>query len=280
MALATFPPRHAAPVLPGFDRCERLAAGQPESEEASRCFDETGAALKQMDQAKAKLQELLRRHPGSPWPWFFLVYRDADVEELSRVAAAFASRRNAWGEVSARVNLYRLLFNAGRVAEAGAQADRALQVAQASSDPKSIARARVLKARYLWGTSQDLEGAYLLLRQAEPALFPKGPYSAQRECLLALANLNLDLGRYQEGLEAFRRLTELATAKQDSFTEANARFGMARAVLDQTGELPSEEGRRETARLAQHGARRRSHGPESRTILANVHLILGSPGKG
>jgi CHAT domain-containing protein len=274
VALVTSSPASAPPVLPGFDRCEQLAAGQPEGEEAARCFDETGAALKQMDLAQAKLKELLRQHPGDPWPWYFLVYRDAGVEELSRLAAAFAARRSTWGEVSARVNIYRLLFNAGRVAEAGAQADRALQVAQASGDPRSIARARVLKARYLWGTGKDLEEAYVLLRQAELALFPKGPYPAQRECLLALANLNLELGRYQEGFEAFRRLTDLATTKQDSYTKANARFGMARAVLDQTAELPSAESRREAARLAQQ-ALDDAVTARNETILANVHLMLG-----
>ncbi len=227
-----------------------------------------------MDQARAKLQELRRRYPVSPWPWFFLVYRETDVEELSRVAAAFAARRNAWGEVSARVNLYRLLFNAGRVAEAGAQADRALQVAQSSGDPRSIARARVLKARYLWGTGKDLEEAYVLLRQAEPTLFPKGPYPAQRECLLALANLNLELGRYQEGLEAFRRLADLATAKQDSYTEANARYGMARALVDQAGDLPSDEGRREAAHLGQQ-ALDAATAAGNKGLLSSVHLLLG-----
>jgi CHAT domain-containing protein/tetratricopeptide (TPR) repeat protein len=279
LALVTSSPASAPPVLPGFARCEQLAAGQPEGEEAARCFDETGAALKQMDQAKAKLQELRRRYPVSPWPWFFLVYRDADVEELSRMAAAFTSRRDTWGEVSARVNLYRLLFNAGRVAEAGAQADRALQVAQASGDPKSIARARVLKARHLWGIGKDLEDAYLLLRQAQSALFPKGPYPAQRECLFALANLNLELGRYQEGLEAFRSLVDLAATKQDSYTEANARYGMARALVDQTGDLPSDEGRQEAARLGQQ-ALDAATAAGNQSLLSSVHLLLGVLSKG
>ena len=119
------------------------------------------------------------------------------------MAASFASRGDARGEVSSRVNLYRLLFNAGRVDEAGSQSERAVQVARASGNAELMARARVLKARHLWGTGKDLEEAYLLLRQAEPALLPNGSYSAQKECLLALANLNLELGHYQEGLEAF-----------------------------------------------------------------------------
>jgi CHAT domain-containing protein/tetratricopeptide (TPR) repeat protein len=264
-----------APASPSFDACDRLAARRPESEETSHCYDQAGMALQQTDTAKARLQELLRRHPGSPWPRFYLVYRDPNAGgELSRIADGFATRRDAMGEVAARVDLYRLLFNSGRVNEAGAQVERTLQAAQAAGDPGLIARARVLKARHIWGTGQDLEEAYVLLRQAEPALFPNGPYSHQRECLLGLANLDLELGRYQEGLEAFRRLADLAATKKDLYTEANARYGMARAVLDQTGELPSEEGRQETVHLAQRALDAAS-AAQNGTILANVHLILG-----
>jgi tetratricopeptide (TPR) repeat protein len=282
LALAASPAASAAPPLPpSFERCEQLAAAQPESAETARCFDQTGETLRRADQAKAKLRELLRRYPGSPWPAFFLVYRDASaLEALPGVAAGFAARGDAEGEVSARVNLYRLLFNAGRVDEAGAQVERTVRVAQGSGKPALIARARVLKARHLWGTGRDLEGAYLLLRQAEPALFPDGLYSAQRECLLALANLDLELGRYQEGLEVFRRMAELAAVKGDLFSAANARYGMARAVLDRTAELPSAEGRREVARLAGQ-ALDAATAAHNGNILVRVHWMLGilSPGE-
>jgi CHAT domain-containing protein len=280
MLVAAAPSSAPPPALPSFDRCDQLAAGQPESEETATCFDQTGAALKQMDKARAKLQELLRHHPGSPWPRFFLVYRDASsMEELSRVAASFASRGEAKGEISSRINLYRLLFNASRVDEAGAQVERTVQAAQRSGDPGLVARARVLKARHLWGTGKDLEAAYLLLRQAEPALFPSSPYAAQREWLLALANLDLELGRYTEGLEVSRRLAELAAMKKDPYTEANARYAMARAVLDQTAELPGEEGRRQAALFAQQ-ALAAALVAQNRGIEAKTHLLLGILAKG
>ena len=281
MALLAGPAAGAAPpVLPGFDRCDQLAAARPESEETAHCFDQTGTALQQAGKARARLQELLRRYPGSPWPLFYLIYRDPNpTQDLFRVAAAFAARRDAMGEVVTRINLYRLLFNAGRVDEAGAQAGQTMRAAQASGDPGLIARARVLQARHLWGTGKDLEAAYLLLRQAEPALFPNGPYSAQRECLLALTNLDLELGRYPEGLGASRRLAELAAVKHDPYTEANARYGMARAVLDQTAELPSEEGRRQAARFAQQ-ALDTAVTARNRGIEAKTHLLLGILAKG
>src|SRR5205085_7612963 len=166
------------------------------------------------------------------------------------------------------------LVNAGRVDEAGNQADRAAQVAAASGSPELLARARVLKARHLWGTGKDLEGAYLLLRQAEPALLPNGPYPAQKDCLTSLADLSLDLGRYAEGLETFQRLAELAAAKQDPNTESMARYGMARAVFDQTAELPSPEGRSKIARMAQQ-ALAPATAAQNQDVLAKAHLILG-----
>ncbi|MFL6234134.1 MAG: CHAT domain-containing protein [Thermoanaerobaculia bacterium] len=270
----------ALSVPSSFDACDRLAATQPESEETAHCYDQAGVDLQQTATAKARLQELLQRYPESPWPWFYLVFRDPNAGgELSRIADAFATRRDAMGEVAARVNLYRLLFNAGRMDEANTQVEQTVRAAQASGDPQLIARARVLKARHLWGTGQDLEGAYVLLRQAEPTLFPNGAYSPQKECLLALANLDLELGRYQEGLEAFKRLADLAATKKDLYTVANARYGMARAVLDQTGELPSEEGRQEAARLARQ-ALEAAVSARNGAILANVHLMLGALSKG
>jgi len=274
LALAPPAPTVAPPAPSGFDRCEQLAAKRPESEETARCFDETGKALQQKDKAAARLQELLRQHPGSPWLTFFLSYGTASVEDFSRLAAAFSSRGEAKGEVLSRSNLYRLLFNAGRVEAAEAEVERTMRVAQASGDAELVGRAKILKARYLWGTGKDLEGAYVLLLQVEPALFPGGTYPAQKDYLLYLANLDLDLGRYQEGLEAFQRMANLASVRKDTYTEAIARYGMARAVLDRTGELPSEEGRQEAARLAQQ-ALPAAVAAQNGTTLSNVHLILG-----
>jgi len=83
--LASSPASTSPPPLPSFDSCEQLAAREPESEATAFCFDQTGAALKQTDKARTKLQELLRDHPGSPWPTFFLLYRDPKaLAELPR----------------------------------------------------------------------------------------------------------------------------------------------------------------------------------------------------
>jgi len=272
----------AGPQPPeGLETCELLAATRPESEETAKCFEETGSDLKQAEEAAARLKELLKRYPGSPWPTLYLAYLDTDhAGELFRAAAkGFSARGNAKGEVLARANLHRLLFKAGRVGEAGAQAEQAIKVADASGQPDLIALTRILKARHLRGIGKDLEQAYLLLRRAEAVLFPGGTYYMKRDCLSGLANLSLELGRYREGFEAFRRMTELAVTERDHYGESSARYGMARAVLDETAELPNEEGRREAARLAQE-ALDTAVVSDNRSIQAKAHWMLGALANG
>src|SRR6185295_6641067 len=137
----------AAPGPQGFARCEQLAALQPETEETASCFQRTGAALQRTPEAAARLRELLQSHPGSPWLTFHLALLDSGhAAELSRAAlAGFLSRHDARGEVAARNNLYRLLYNEGRLEEAGAQIQPALAAAERSGQPEVIARAHILQ---------------------------------------------------------------------------------------------------------------------------------------
>ncbi|HEX9941908.1 MAG TPA: CHAT domain-containing protein [Thermoanaerobaculia bacterium] len=279
LAIALAPPSAGQPQPPppaGFARCEQLAARQPKSEETAKCFDEAGTEFQKPEEAAARLRELLRRHPGSPWPTLYLAFLETErSEELFRQAAeGFAARRDARGEVLARANLHRLLFGAGRVDEAAAQAERAVKVAETSGQPEVIARANILKASHLRRVGMDLEQAYVLLRRAEAVLFPHGSYYTKRDCLSGLANLSLELGRYREGLEAFRRMAELTVVQGDRYAEAHARYGMARAVLDQTAELPSDAGRREVARLAQEALDAAIAG-KNRGVESKAHFMLG-----
>jgi len=270
-----------APPPAGFDACDRLAASQPEAEGTAKCYDEVGGRLKQPEIEAARLRDLLQRFPGSPWPAFYLAFLDtAHAGELFRTAAAgFAARHDAGGEVRARTNTYRLLFNAGHVDEAGREVERGTRVAEASRQPELIARARVLQARQLMDTGKDLEQAYVLLRQAAAVLFPNGNYYVQRDCLSVLGNLSVELGHYHEGLDAFRRMADLAAANHDPYAEANARYGMARGRVNQLTDLPSEEGRREAAGLVRQALDAAVAG-SNRPIQAKAHLLLGIVSKG
>ncbi len=277
LALPPSSPTAARPAeLSGFARCEELAGRLPESEETARCFEEIGEAPERTAEAVARLRELLENHPGSPWPTLYLGYLDpTHAEALSRAAlAGFIARRDAKGEVFARTNLHRLLYRAGRMEEAGTQAQRALAAAEASGQPEVIARGRILQARHLWILGKDLEQAYLMMRRAEALLFPDGSYYAKRDCLAGLGNLSLELGRVREGLDTFHRMADLAAAQGDRYAEANARYGMARAVLYAITELPDENGRRQAADFARQALAAAIPG-ENRGIEAKAHFLLG-----
>jgi CHAT domain-containing protein/tetratricopeptide (TPR) repeat protein len=268
----------AAGAPAGFQACEALAASQPEKQETARCFEETGTALGREKEAIARLEALREKHPGSPWIALYLsfLHHGTGREEgyLRSAAEGFARQGDPKGEVSARSNLQRVLLNSGRVDEAGRQAELATEVAEASGDSNLIARATIVQARFLWGVGTDLERAYLLLKRAEASLFPEGQYYLQRDCLNALGNLSLEVGLYDEGFDAFRRLTELAAGEKDAFAEATGRYNMTRARHNQVLELPTEQGRREVARLAEDAlasARRAGH----RGVEAKAYLTLG-----
>ena len=270
------PTADAAPAT-SFSTCESLFSLQPEIEDSAKCFYDLSREPGQKDEAIRRLRALHSRHPGHPWLSFYLGVLDPQrSEELYRTAArAFAARREARGEFLAHSNLQRIYSSAGRMKEAGDQAALALRVAETSGNAELIARGRVVLARHLWTVGEDLERAYFLLRRAKPALFPNGPFSAQRDCLIGLGNISLDFGRFQEGFEAFRRLADLAVANEDRFAEATARYGMARAVLDGTAEMPGEQGRREAMRLAHEAldAATAAHHPG---VQAKAHFMLGN----
>ncbi len=263
-----------------FAACDKLAASQPESEDTTRCYDKVGERLQRPEETAARFRQLLSRHPESPWPSLFLGILELGdrerAEALFRIAVkGFVARKDAWGEVLARANLHRLLFNAGRVDDAGAQADLALKAAEAASHPEAVARAQILKARHLWSVGRDFEQVYLLLRRATVTAVESDNYYTKRESFNMLGNISVDLGRSREGYEAFRRAVELAVAAGDRSGEAEARYGMSRAVLDEAAEIPTEERRQEVIRLAR-ATLEAAVAADYRSIQARAHWQLGT----
>lgn len=241
---------------PDLAACDALFAASPDAEEPSSCFFQASKDPEVRPAAAARLESLLARHPGHPWLSLYLGHlKTADQEEaaaLYRAAAAkFAALHEARGEVLARGNLQRVLTNLGKLEEAGAEAERAVEVAEASKDPELIARSKIVLARHLFFQGQDLERSYLLLRSAQEVAFPDGAYPLQRDSLIWLGNVSLEMGRFQEARGYFRREAELASANEDRYTEASARYGLARAFLDENAEMPREGYRAEAIRLAE-----------------------------
>ncbi|HKI00355.1 MAG TPA: CHAT domain-containing protein [Thermoanaerobaculia bacterium] len=259
--------------------CSAHFAADPESEESARCFLEAGQGPGAQEPAIRRLEELKARYPGRPWLLFslgHLRWTEPDQgEELFRQAAElFAARRDARGEILSRDSRERVLTQLGRPEEADREVARAVQVAAASGDRFLVVRGQFLETRHLLAQKRDIERAHVLIRRAVAAAIPGASYPLQRDCLLLLGNVSLELGKIQEARDAFRRLARLARGFGDRFAEATASYSLTRSLADEMSELPNEAARKEalvTARQALEAAMAAGH----RGVEAKSHLILG-----
>src|SRR5215210_2920130 len=188
-------------------RCREQLALAPDGEAPALCLYDlaTGTGLSRMAAAR-RLEELTAEHPESPW---FLLYlgklkwqtRDpAEVREsgeLYRRSAELARRRGlAEAELGARRGLYRVLRDAGRLEEAEAEVERAVQIAEASGLPVLRLWADLLRAMHQ-SAKGEFEQAYRTLRLIQGDVEREGSYSLLRDHLFALAKAAQQTGRLQ-----------------------------------------------------------------------------------
>jgi CHAT domain-containing protein/tetratricopeptide (TPR) repeat protein len=278
-ALVLSPAASRAAVPAPLPACDARFAAEPDAETSSSCFFEAGKDPALAPAARARLQKLLAAHPGHPWLSLYLGHmKTAEPERalaLYRAAAErFTARGEARGEVLARSNLQRLLIAQGRVEEAGAEAERGERVAVASGNPELIARAKIVLARHLFTLGQDVERAYLLLRGAQAVAFPGGSYTLRRDCLFWLGNVSLEMGRYEEAERSFRQVAAMAEGQSDRMGEATARYGIARAFLDQASQAPRKGFRPEAIELARR-VLAAAQSAQSRAVETKAHWLLG-----
>lgn len=268
-----------AEAVPTLAECKRRVAAAPDQEESSACFYKAARDRTQRDRAVLQVESLLEHHPRHPWLSFYLgslLWNDSKrATELFQTAAGFlAERKIPLGEVRARSNLAVLLLRQDRDEESWTQVKRAAQVAEATGDPVTLARARILEATYLSDRNQDLRHADRLLVAAEEAVFPDGPYEMRRDRLHYGANVALSLGRIAEGKKLLRRLVALSVQEGDRYGEATARYNLLRAVREEMALLPRPEGRQESISLARESLRA-SQAAGQRSTEAFAHGVLG-----
>ena len=133
---------------------------------------------------------------------------------------ASRSARHAEGEFLARSSLRNFLSPKGRIDEADAQMDRIAEISSSIDDPALKAQIWIVQASHIQDRGGDLGVAYRLLKQAERALFPVGPYRQQRICLTWLGLIAFRMGRHDEALELFKSLDALAAREGDLQTRA------------------------------------------------------------
>jgi CHAT domain-containing protein len=258
--------------------CQAAFAAHPEARESAQCFFDVGSQGASVE-AERRVEALLVQHPDHPWLLFYLGSlrwgEPARAEGLFRTAAArHESQGDAQGEILARVALHSMLMKLGRPEEAAAEVQRVAAIALRSRDPLLIARSEILEAKHLRLRGENLERAFLLLHRAQDAAFPRGAFGLQRDCLEELAAVSHSLGRAAEERTAYRRLAEIAQANGERRTEAVARYGALRTLVEELIEMPRSEGRAEAREAAQEVLAAAST-VGYRDLMGRAHLILG-----
>jgi tetratricopeptide (TPR) repeat protein len=256
LALAVAARLSAAQESDAFAPCRERFAEKPDDYDSAYCFYQVTLDGRPWQEAARVFDALIAEHPGNFW--LSLAYghvhsaRNPDrAERLYRHAAVgFESLGNAEGELLARSNLRHLLFPLGRTDEAAREVERIIEIGEASDDRMLKARAWSLHALHVQASGGDLGHTFRLLKMAEGAIFPHGPYRLKRTNLTSQGIVAADLGRFAESLTIFRRLDELAGKEGDSRTQAVARYNTFDTASMQEASLPTAGGRDRLATLA------------------------------
>ncbi|MGH9389748.1 MAG: hypothetical protein ACRD1Z_09045, partial [Vicinamibacteria bacterium] len=264
-----------------FADCEAQYARAPAGRSSAECFYQVGLRKKRWELAARHLSRRLASDPDNDWLRLYLgnVYwwsdRPRALKRYEEAADGFSARGEATGELMARGNIRTLLMQEGRTSEAEAQVRRIVKAVEGTKDPELLSRAFLLEARHLWETSRDLGRAEILLRRAEALLFPAGPYALQRDCLLRLGNVVMELGDLERSIDYNRRLEPLARRAEDTMSLAAVQHNVANALRLRLEENPRETGRREALELARE-ALKTSVLAGHREAEVSSHRLLGA----
>jgi tetratricopeptide (TPR) repeat protein len=257
MAVAVAPATASPPAPDPFASCREQLRAKPQDYESAYCFYTVASQPGLWDQGKRLFEELIRQQPDNLWLSlaFGHVLRDRDPDAAERLyrnaAEGFRSRGQPDGEFLARSSLRNFLYPKGRVEEANAQMARVAELAGSIHDPVLKAQVWILEASHIQDGGGDLGVAYRLLKDAERALFPDGPYRQQRICLTWLGLVAFRMGRQDEAVELFTRLDALARGQGDLQTQANAQYNLLNTLSMKEGLLPTPGARQRMSTLAE-----------------------------
>ncbi len=256
-------------------KCEAQLAAEPAAEKSSKCFADLAKKDGLAAMAAHRLEKHLARHPGLPWPSFYLgnLYWTGkpQAEDRYRVAAdLFARLGDARGEVKARNSLCALLLAWKRPEEEAFEEVRLGGAAYRSKDPLLIAIAQVREAESLLRSGKNLDRAHQLLSDSRRIVFSDGEPRLQRDWLYASGNVNLEIGRTEDALKDFR---DLARRFPDGEDMSIAQSGLLRVLTERIGELPGED----QSELVEQGRRALAAGEAARMTgnRLQAHYQLG-----
>jgi tetratricopeptide (TPR) repeat protein len=246
----------AAPADP-FDECRRQFRAKPQEYDSAYCFFMVAQRPGLWLDGKRIVEQLISNDPANLW--LSLVYghvlrdREPDAAEAHyrRAADGFKATRHVEGEFLARSSLRNFLSPKGRIDEANAQMDRIAEISTSIDDPVLKAQIWIVQASHIQDRGGDLGVAYRLLKQAERALFPAGPYRQQRTCLTWLGLIAFRMGRHDEALELFKRLDALAGREGDLQTRAAAQYNLLNTWSLKESQLPEPGARQRLLALSE-----------------------------
>jgi CHAT domain-containing protein len=275
----------AATVLaaaPDPSRCLATESEVSSGREVSQCLYESAQAGAPAGEVADLLRERGSRRPADGWPLFFLgLLRWNETEEAQELLATatrrFDAAEESRGRVLARGNRLQLLYDLGRLDEAGGEAEAAARLGEASGDPELSLRGRIFLARFLQMSGEDLERSFRLLREIADDLPPDAADFQALSCLSTLGSVAVEIGRLKVAESTYERLLETAGRAENAFFDAEARYGLTRVAAERFSEAPTERGREETVRLAREAVVA-SDGGEHPTAEALAHWMLGMMG--
>jgi CHAT domain-containing protein len=281
MALLTFARAWSAPADDDpFRDCHRHFEETPQDYEAAYCFYAVAQRKHIWDQGRRELTSLMRSHPDNYWLPLALghIHREVQPEQAEasyrRSADGFRSVHHAAGEIQARGSLRTFLMPRGRVEEASREMSRVAEIADSLDDPLLEAQVWTMQASHVQDTRGDLGLAYRLLKQAERAVFPDGPYRQQRTTLTWLGLVAFRLGRHDEAVTLFERLDTLARANGDAPTQAVALFNLLNSLSLKETLLPTPGARQRLLPLAERTLV--AAAAQHRQVVAKTHRTIAA----
>ena len=246
----------AAPASDPFAVCRERFAEKPDDYESAACFSRLALDERMWAESTRVFEALISAHADNFW--LPLAYGNAWVtrnpdraERLYRQAAdGFAASGHAEGELLARSTLRTFLFPRGRIEEATRETERVVAIGDASNNPLLKAAAWSLHALHIQDSGGDLGHALRLLKQAEAAIFPGGPYRLKRANLVSLGQVLARLARFDEALAIYGRVDALATEQGNAPDQAVARYNVFNTTAMKENLLPTSRGRETLMQLA------------------------------
>jgi len=232
---------------PSLDACEAQIDRDPHDPSGYYCIYRWALAGGSPDEAVTILRRYFRKNPRAYRiemliAWIDRIREGDDWRETLRHAVdGMESAGDDYGVVYGGLMLAFELGQQGKLAESEAMLERCARAAERTGDATMQARVWVGQGA-LATRRQDYSQDIHLLRQAEKAVFPDGPYDIRATVVDNLGSDYWYLCQYRKAFEAFQRATRLRKEAHDLWWQAITVHDMAVCAMSlrNEGEMSAE----------------------------------------